>query len=605
MRHRLEELENTVGWMTSVVANMEQDYYETVPNYRSFLQSNAVPQTPAQQTVSQVVYHHQHNSIIDWAINTGWPVLENANGIRSIFTDIKSFEHLREALKKTVQYVAGPHDDSDILTSPIKPVLLPFTFNKIDNNNKNNNNNNNNNKFEGVFDSLGRIAPPKTHSTDDTHETFNTERLLEQDIKTRIICQHHQCGFPTLVRPSRFIDHFLSDSLKPLVLSSVFSHSVPHCCIYHPRLVQLENDGRELGNKFYNYSHDLLGMEDDPTISNIHQRTFLITYDLDLGRVRRAFLHLGLAIRMCFLLDLHQPKGYMDCKTEFEREQRKRVFWTVWFYDTVIPHFFNDQVSTMRTNQISIDLPLVLPDFDQLETDQTRFARSLIEIRKLAVTLSEQSKKMAPKALVGQFRHVLWSFYHSNLSQRYGSPPIVNESLWQRRDYFCILLDYCQCWITLYRPLLPTSALPPSHTEYEAIIRTSQAAVAAIHLFEQWFQMSCNSEDGFDCFFRPYLYHFMNVKSIFSANVSESGRPQPLVYISRAYLVQLLHLYQNTPTRRSVEESQLEKDLIQILDKYNISINEVPYPKLVEEALMDDMNADGGFSIFSNPSATV
>jgi hypothetical protein len=498
MRIRLEELESTVGWMTSIVTHMEQDYFETVPQYRSFLQSDpsSVPQTPAQQTVSQLVYS-QSNSIIDWAINTGWPVLENANGIRSIFTDIKNFEHLREALKNTVQYVAGQQGE---IASPIKPSLLPFTSNTIEHHKKN--------KFEGVFDTLGRIA----HKTiDDTDEEFNTERLLEQDIKTRIICQHHQCGFPTLVRPNRFIDHFLSDSLKPLVLSSVFSHSVPHCCIYHPRLVQIENDGRELGSKFYNYSHDLLGMEDDATISNIHQRTFLITYDLDLGRVRRAFLHLGIAIRMCFLLDLHHAKGYINCKTEFEREQRKRVFWTVWFYDTVIPHFFNDQVSTMRTNQISIDLPVVLADFDQLETDQTLFARSLIHIRKLAVMISEQSKKMTPEALVGEFRHVLREFY-GNLSSRFGTP--MNGSLWQRRNYFCILLDYCQCWITLYRPLLPTSDLPPSHTEHEAILRTSQAAVAAIQLFEQWFQISCNSEDGFDCFFRPYLYHFMNVKSI-------------------------------------------------------------------------------------------
>jgi hypothetical protein len=49
----------------------------------------------------------------------------------------------------------------------------------------------------------------------------------------------------------------------------------------------------------------------------------------------------------------------------------------------------------------------------------------------------------------------------------------------------------------------------------------------------------------------------------------------------------------------------LEKDLIQILDKYNISINEIAYPKLIEEALMDDMNADGGFSIFSNPTTSI
>jgi hypothetical protein len=70
--------------------------------------------------------------------------------------------------------------------------------------------------------------------------------------------------------------------------------------------------------------------------------------------------------------------------------------------------------------------------------------------------------------------------------------------------------------------------------------------------------------------------------------------------VSRAYLVLLLQLYQTTPTKRSFDESQLEKDIIQFLDAYQIGCNEVPYPAMVDDALQDDVTADGGWSIFAH-----
>jgi hypothetical protein len=69
--------------------------------------------------------------------------------------------------------------------------------------------------------------------------------------------------------------------------------------------------------------------------------------------------------------------------------------------------------------------------------------------------------------------------------------------------------------------------------------------------------------------------------------------------MSRAYLMLLLQLYQTTPTKRSFDESQLEKDMTQFLSAHQIGTNEIPYQQLIDEALLDDPNADGGWSIFS------
>ncbi|CEP09808.1 hypothetical protein [Parasitella parasitica] len=641
MRQRLDELENQVGWLTSFVTALEQDYRSTIPKMIQPPVQHHVAQQEQQeqqqQTTSAVPRIPQKSaqfegpSVYEWAVGTGWPVVENTDGMKSIFTTIKNFEDLSEALRNTVETIYNAKGN------PLyrQPDAFPQQFGNISRVDISLSSLHHTPSFVAakrtsitsytdelsqkehtftLFESLNRYA--KSFGSKGSMEASgaNDEQYLTTDVKTRIIHQHHKCGFPTLVSPSRFENHYRQGQLKPLVLSSVFSHSVPHCCLYHPHLTQIQ-DFRELGSKFYNHSHDLLGIDEPANLSNIHQRTLLITYDLDLGRVRRAFLHIGIAIRMCFMLNLHRPEGYLSCKTPFEREQSKRIFWTVWFYDNMVSHLFHDQLSTIKLSQIAIELPTPLPEFNAVELDQTTFAVSLIRIRKLAGAISEESRKMRPRDLVDHFREKLLQHYHSlpkhlqfgsSQSQSHAMFP-PDASVWQRRNYFCILLDYCQCWISMYRALLPSAAhhgeKALTSDQHEAILHTSQAAVAILQLFQSWFMTSSESEDKFDCFFRPYLYHFMSAKHIFSSNVAEYGRSPALVYVSRACLVLLLRLYQITPTRRSFDESQLEKDMLHFLNTHQIGPNEIVYQAMIDEALMDDPNADGGWSIFSYQSA--
>jgi hypothetical protein len=526
---------------------------------RSF--NNSQPNSLA---VSSSQFTQDGPSVYDWAIGTGWPVIENADGMKSIFTTIKNCEDLSEVLRNTIDTIYNTNGHpmyklpdnfhqfnhisrvdlsaNEIVNSQWMPQQQRHSITSLEDSGKNEH------TFT-LFKSLNRYSKSTGGKTNTESLNSSADRYLETDVMSRLIHQHHKCGFPTLVSPSRFENHFRQGQLKPLVLSSVFSHSVPHCCIYHPHLAQIQ-DFRELGNKFYNHSHDLLGIDVPANLSNIHQHALLITYDLDLGRVRRAFLHIGIAIRMCFMLNLHRPEGYVSCKSAFEREQSKRIFWTIWFYDNMVKkkkkkkknkfleliiyfyskvtHLFHDQLSTIKLNQISIELPTPLPEFNRIELDQTTFAVSLIQIRKLAGSISEESCKMKPRALVDRFRKELTEYYHTLPSHlQFGKmnqiefPP--DTSIWGRRNYFCILLDYCQCWISLYRPLLPSAnhqgEKPLTKNENEAILHTSQAAVAILQLFQNWFHTSIQSEDGFDCFFRPYLYHFMSAKNIFTVSI--------------------------------------------------------------------------------------
>lgn len=183
---------------------------------------------------------------------------------------------------------------------------------------------------------------------------------------------------------------------------------------------------------------------------------------------------------------------------------------------------FHDQLSTIKLSQISIEPPTPLPEFNAYEMDQTTFAVSLIQIRKIAGSIYEKSRKLEPAALVLRYKETLWRFYHAlphNL--RFGNRNSYT-TIWTRRNYFCILLDYCLCWITIYRALLPPAHFggerPLYPNEQDAILHTSQAAVAMVQLFQDWFDASLQSGEGFDCFFRPYLYHFMSAKHIFTVS---------------------------------------------------------------------------------------
>ncbi|CAO3595787.1 unnamed protein product [Absidia cylindrospora] len=636
MRQQMDEMQSTITQMYDVLMRLETDYRDTVPRMleqhtppppleqstgpNELLSSamdmaegelSTAPLLPPQQLTHYNNQQQPDPTIVDWTVGTGWQVSAN-NGLTSIHTNITSYEHLRDAVRRAL-HMMYQYQGSPLYTSPTCPQNQIFVDDL---------------PSFAAFEKLGRISSPLPRLTstssppgsspassttsssiassfssessssssssssiqtpnNNNNNNSSTDHLLETDVMTRLIHQHHQCGFPILVSPARFERHYKHGQLKSVVLSSIFCHIAPHACIYHPHLVHLQ-DFRTLGERFYDHSRMELGLDEQPNLSNIHQRTLLIAYDLDLGRVKRAFVHLGVAIRMCFALDLHRPAGYVQCTTAFEREQAKRVFWTVWFFDTMVPHFFA-QPSTMRKEDIKIEVPCVLADFDPMETDQTRFAISIIHVRRLSSTEAS-------------LRH----FYKSLPNTSRCSSPIMaananananGSSLWSRRTYFCILLDYCLFWINLARPRLPRTS---------ALRKTSQAAFAMLALFSHWFRL----DDHFDCFFRPYLYHYMRIIQIFKNNITQQDGPRSpiLVAQSQAALVKLFHMYRATPTHRSFAESQLEKDLLVFIQQHHILTlaqlqyghHQDPDPSYIDELIDDPEHSDYyGWGIFS------
>lgn len=494
MRQRMDKMYSMLQQMSNTLSELEKDYRATIPRLTTAVSSSAEEGDSGSSSSSTEI------SLEGWTKKrTGWNIWMTDDGrTKSIQTNIQSIDHLRTVLSEVLQ-----QPPSMIIPRPLSIRVS-------------NGNNGRTGWTISVFDQLDRFSS-RANRLHLQQDGCQPQDDLDPGHEARLIQKHHECSFPILVSPSRFDRHYF---LTAEGRSAILCHTIPHVCIYHPEELLLVRHPRALGEAFYEQARLQLGPgdEEQQSLASIHQRTILISYDLDLARVRRAYLHLGIAIRMCFALNLHCPKGYEHCRTPFEREQAKRVFWAVWFLDSMVPHFFA-QPCSIALEDVRIDLPVVLSEFDQTEIDRTRFTIALIHVRRIAAEINQwrqqQQQRQQQQDKLAYFEGQLDTFY-GNLAPQNRYPYAVSSnhsaaSLWVRRTRYCTLLDYCECWMALYRPYL---------NENQAVLRTSQAAFAMLFLFQHWFRVSQESGEGFDCFFRPYLYHFMSAIQIFKVRLS-------------------------------------------------------------------------------------
>ncbi|KAI9010438.1 hypothetical protein CLU79DRAFT_455263 [Phycomyces nitens] len=520
MRQRLDDIQATVQTMSGSLGSIEQKYHNTISRLlvqiQPQAQQGAVGQKGGVISNQALLPDLSELTVAGWATHIGWPVVTKSDGTQSIQTNFHILEDLKDAMRQAVRM-----NDAYYSPSPLSYIIreespTSQTRRRV-----------NNLLSFSLFERLGRLDRPEDQYNVD-NKSIKPNEIMPKNLAEKLVHQNHQCGFPILVSPVRFEAYHSQGRISPLVISSVLSHAVPHIYNYHPNVLWLHNS-EQLGEIFYKYSREAL-QYDEATLTNIHQRTLLITYDLDIGRVERAYLHLGIAARMCFSLDLHTLKGYIKCKSPFEREQAKRIFWTVWFLDSMVPQLYK-KPSSIDPSTITVEPPTVLPDFSFTEAEQARFVISIIGIRRLSseLTISQNKAEIIEDAEIDTLKadeERLREFYRTlDPQNRYAyanQMTGLKTTQWSRRTFYCVLLDFCQCWITLYRPYLPVDSDELTEINREAILRTSQAAVATAILFDRWFSASIESLDGFDCFFRPYLYHYMS--AIQTLKVSDLGQ---------------------------------------------------------------------------------
>ncbi|EED18596.1 C6 transcription factor, putative [Talaromyces stipitatus ATCC 10500] len=97
-------------------------------------------------------------------------------------------------------------------------------------------------------------------------------------------------------------------------------------------------------------------MHEEPSVVYVEALLIIALYSLALNRTRSAYTYAGMALRLCLTLGLHHnvPEGYAI--SPVERENRIRVWWSVYIIDRITSSKLGHPV-TVQDSDIDVDLP--------------------------------------------------------------------------------------------------------------------------------------------------------------------------------------------------------------------------------------------------------
>ncbi|KAM3584225.1 hypothetical protein VKS41_003047 [Umbelopsis sp. WA50703] len=193
------------------------------------------------------------------------------------------------------------------------------------------------------------------------------------DMPTRTIQEHlieiyfrRHCQILPLFSRQIFFRHLSEKGylLSPLVLNAMYAHA----CTY-------EHDLQEHADIFFDRARSLVeDFLDVPRISTIFALLLIATYEVQLGedknikRSCRPSIYAGMATSMCLQMRL-QSQVYQTHLTEFDKELRKRAFWSCYNLDKEIS-LASQRPAILSRKGVSITLPTISPtDEDPVAID--------------------------------------------------------------------------------------------------------------------------------------------------------------------------------------------------------------------------------------------
>ncbi|KAI7872756.1 fungal-specific transcription factor domain-containing protein [Spinellus fusiger] len=244
---------------------------------------------------------------------------------------------------------------------------------------------------------------------------------LDRD-NDRLFDHYGQCF---LCFPLPDLDTFLikckNKTACPLLINAILSWAARHAAIYHGMFVG--QDPNTVGERYYTMAQTLLKDRFlTPSIDTVH--ALLLMYIYSIGKTgparaqaeSEAYTFLGLAIRMCLDLGLHQEDDRV--KSELEREKRRRLFAAVEFLETL--------------RSAHSDKPMLFPDEEVIGTLPPK-------------VLDSESGEQRYRAEFTVHRHKLSQIYrniHASLSVKTPLLSTVTALEKQLQDWYTTLPVY-------------------------------------------------------------------------------------------------------------------------------------------------------------------
>ncbi|KAG2186240.1 hypothetical protein INT43_002678 [Umbelopsis isabellina] len=479
--------------------------------------TSQIVDTESQLQLSRIT---QDGLLIELLAATGWQIIPLGNGVVRFETNIDSLEQLRSIIFTTMNLLerngnmmpTQMGDPFNIATNANQHMhiqrRLPQGISHV-----------------SLFERLAMLTRPGAWHPD-MSSNLPAQQLSTDKHMMTITARHFphyvnhlsECTlpFPMLIWPQD-----TQKKYSKAILVSLLGYMVPHYCFWHSwsPLGRTVHYHRDCGKHYFDKANLL--SEDATDVPAIFQHLMCIAREYDRGNMQSAYLTMGIAMSLCFSLNLHLKEGYDRFTDPYDREFAKRVFWSLWWYDTTVPQLYSSP-AVIDPDEVTADYPLAIEEFDSLEKAKATYINIVLKGRRISRVLAKRMKSRKPEIdeleelqfLLEQEKEICLNYRtnHNYISIYNLRRPAVMNDIWRRRTLCMAMCDHCVNWLSLYQRHLPseTRTEPLSYLQVLAIRVCSEAADTLTALFDAWFT-SCGL--NFDCLFRPFSGHLsMGIK---------------------------------------------------------------------------------------------
>lgn len=299
------------------------------------------------------------------------------------------------------------------------------------------NNRSNSNSYNTIMDSSTSFDPlQQTHS----------EETLQEMIK--IFGECFLC-LPCPDPACSIAHRFKNGILDPLLANSVFAWTARHGAIYHNLFPG--QDPNQVGQHFFLKAKSLVKERFMKTsIDTMHSLIIMYIYAIGIPSEHKAeveseaYIYLGLAIRMCLDLKMHQES---KSSNPFEQEKHRRFFWVTYFLETLGSIHSDKPFSLPPKNTITVNFPTVM---QQEQFGESKY-RVEFMIQRFKITLIYRNiiyKTAEEKPLLSQISAIDKELekWHQDLPEYFKyEPGDIHKRRWDStsfREQACIKLNF-------------------------------------------------------------------------------------------------------------------------------------------------------------------
>jgi hypothetical protein len=481
--------------------------------------STLIPDKETQLQIQRI--SQEEDLLVQLLQATGWEIYPIGDGVVRFETNISNTEQLRTLITRTLDIL---HDKGNTMSIPVPdPFGLQSSADRRAQLQRR--------LPQGIyhlslFERLSMITRPGAWHPDMSSNAPYQKLSNDKHIMT-ITPKHiphylgHWCNctlpFPIILSPMKEMRNAAHSRIKRERMVSILSYMIPHFCFWHSwsPLGNSVHYHRECGNEYHKKAP--ITYDDPYDLNQLFHLLMSICRDYDRGNMQSAYLTMGVTISLCFSLDLHKRHGYDRYTDPHEKEFAKRMFWSLWWFDTTVPQLYSSP-AVIDPEDVTAEYPDILAEYDNEERLQTKYMRLVLQSRRLNRILAKRMRERPADFdeedeldFLFEQDQELRSYYHahhSTLAIHHLQNVALMQDTWRRRTICLSLADYCTNWLSLYQRHLPaaTRTEPLSELHHLALRVCSEAADILTALFDAWFN-ACDLH--FDCIFRPCLFHFL------------------------------------------------------------------------------------------------